>query len=157
MIKLPAMTAQLSDESWQKLAEETRCEVNRITNLRNLLNLQDLADIAVACDPQSIIDKMGRTQDTFMNLGERYPALARGVSQQKYSSFAERFGLWDHHDRKRTWSFGSCQNGDGGGWCWEVIKSKHVRAFVQKVGLHGSKMAGSRTGLRGVLHSITRG
>jgi len=25
-------------------------------------------------------------------------------------------------------------NGDGGGWCWEVIKSKHVRAFVQKVG-----------------------
>jgi hypothetical protein len=69
MIKLPAMTAQLSDESWQKLAEETRCEVNRITNLRNLLNLQDLADIAVACDPQSIIDKMGRTQDTFMNLG----------------------------------------------------------------------------------------
>jgi len=85
MINLPAMTAQLSGDAWQKLAEETRCELVRVTNLRNLLNVEDLADIAVACDRKALLTKWVDLRDTFMNLGERYRALAREVSQQNGS------------------------------------------------------------------------
>jgi hypothetical protein len=88
-----AMTAQLSDEYWQKLAEETRREVgrevDRITNLRNLLNLQDLADRAVECDRKALLAKCVELRNTFMDLGDRYRALARKASQQKHGSFAK--------------------------------------------------------------------
>jgi hypothetical protein len=84
-----AMTAQLSDEYWQKLAEETRREVDRITNLRNLLNLQDLADRAMECDCKALLAKCVELRSTFMDLGDRYRALARKALQQKHGSFAK--------------------------------------------------------------------
>jgi hypothetical protein len=83
-----AMTAQPSDEYWQKLADETRREVGRITNLRNLLNLQDLADRAVECDRKALLAKCIELRNT-LDLGERYRELARKASQQKQGSFAK--------------------------------------------------------------------
>jgi hypothetical protein len=85
----PAMTAQLSDEYRQKLAGETRREVDQITNVRNLLNAQDLADKAIECDRKALLAKCGELRNTFMDLGERYRALAQKSSQQKHRSFAE--------------------------------------------------------------------
>src|SRR5437764_11088217 len=84
-----AMTAQLSDEYWQKLAEETRREIDRITNVRNLLNLQDLADSAVEYDRKALLAKWVELRNTFIDLGERYRALARKASQQKHGSFCQ--------------------------------------------------------------------
>jgi hypothetical protein len=49
------MTAQFSNEYWQKLAEETRREIDRITDIRNLLNPRDLADRAVECDRKALL------------------------------------------------------------------------------------------------------
>jgi hypothetical protein len=55
----PSMITQLSDDAeyWQELAEETRREVDRITNLRNLLNLKDLAEKAEECDRKALLAK----------------------------------------------------------------------------------------------------
>jgi hypothetical protein len=85
----PAVTAQLSNEYWQKLAEETRAEVDRITKVRNLLNFQDLADKAIECDRKALLAKCVELRNTFMDLGERYRGLARKASQQKHCSFAD--------------------------------------------------------------------
>jgi hypothetical protein len=83
------MTTQLTDQSWQKLAEETRREIDRITNIRNLLNPQELADRAVQCDRKALLAKWVELRNTFIDLGERYRALARKASQQKHPSFAK--------------------------------------------------------------------
>src|SRR5262249_29956016 len=74
---------------WQILAEETRREVDRITNLRNLLNRQDLADKAVECDRKALLAKCVELRNTFIDLGDRYRALARTASQQKRGSFGK--------------------------------------------------------------------
>jgi hypothetical protein len=89
MINLPAITAQLSDESWQKLAEETQREIDRIT--RNLLNPQELADRAVECDRKALRAKWAELRNTFIDLAERYRALAR--KQQKPSFAKPRIGM----------------------------------------------------------------
>jgi hypothetical protein len=91
MINLPATTAQLSDVSWQKLAEETQREIDRITNIRNLLNPQELADRAVECDRKALRAKWAELRNTFIDLGERYRALAR--KQQKPSFATPRIGM----------------------------------------------------------------
>ena len=83
MINLPAITAQLSDESWQKLAQETQREIDRTTNIRNLLNPQELADRAVECDRKALRAKWAELRNTFIDLADRYRALAR--KQQKPS------------------------------------------------------------------------
>ena len=86
-----AMTAQLSDEYWQKLAEETRREVDRITNLRNLLNLQDLADRAMECDRKALLAKCVELRNTFMDLAEQYRVLAWKVkASQKEHSYSAK-------------------------------------------------------------------
>ena len=82
------MMIKLSDEYWQRLADETRREVDRTTNLRNLLNPQDLADKAVECDRKALLAKCVGLRNTFIDLGDRYRALARKASQQKRDSFA---------------------------------------------------------------------
>jgi hypothetical protein len=89
MINLPAITAQLSDESWQKLAEETQREIDRLT--RNLLNPQELADRAVECDRKALRAKWAELRNTFIDLAERYRALAR--KQQKPSFAKPRIGM----------------------------------------------------------------
>jgi hypothetical protein len=86
MINLPAITAQLSDESWQKLAEETQREIDRITNIRNLLNPQELAERAVECDRKALRARWAELRNTFIDLAERYRALAR---KQQKPSFAK--------------------------------------------------------------------
>ncbi len=83
------MTAQLSDEYWQKLAEETRREIDRITNIRNVLNPQDLADRAVECDRKALLTKWVELRNTFIDVGEQYRALARKASQQKHPCLAK--------------------------------------------------------------------
>jgi len=91
MINLPAITAQLSDAPWQKLAEETQREIDRITNIRNLLNPQELADRAVECDRKALRAKWTELRNTFIDLAERYRALAR--KQQKPSFAKPRIGM----------------------------------------------------------------
>ena len=81
-----AMTVQLCDDYWQKLAEETQREIDRITNIRNLLNPQELTDRAVECDRKALLAKWVELRNTFIDLGERYRALARKASQQKHPS-----------------------------------------------------------------------
>ena len=81
-----AMTVQLCDDYWQKLAEETQREIDRITNIRNLLNPQELTDRAVECDRKALLAKWVELRNTFIDLGERYRALARKASQPKHSS-----------------------------------------------------------------------
>ena len=83
------MTTQFSNEYWQKLAEETRREIDRITDIRNLLNPRDLADRAVECDRKALTAKWVELRNTFIDLGERYRALARKASQQKAPSFTK--------------------------------------------------------------------
>jgi hypothetical protein len=87
------MITQLSDvsEYWQKLAEETRREVDRITNVRNLLNLKDLAEKAEECDRKALLAKRAELRNTFMDLAEQYRVLAGKVkaSQNEHSSSAK--------------------------------------------------------------------
>jgi hypothetical protein len=83
--------AQLSDKYWQKLAEETRREVDRITNLRNLLNLKDFAQKAEECDRKALLAKRAELRNTFMDLAEQYRVLAWKVkaSQKEHASSAK--------------------------------------------------------------------
>jgi hypothetical protein len=84
-------TAQLSDEYWQKLAEDTRREVDRITNFRNLLNLKDLAEKAEECDRKALLAKRAELRNTFMDLAEQYRFLTLKVkaSQKEHASSAK--------------------------------------------------------------------
>jgi hypothetical protein len=87
------MITQLSDDAeyWQELAEETRREVDRITNLRNLLNLKDLAEKAEECDRKALLAKRAELRNTFMDLAEQYRVLAlkAKASQKEHSSSAK--------------------------------------------------------------------
>jgi hypothetical protein len=84
------MTTQFSDECWQILADATRREVDRMTNLRNLLNVTDLAEKAMECDGKALRAKRAELRHTFMDLAERYRDLAAKVqaSQKTYASSA---------------------------------------------------------------------
>src|SRR3954453_4094589 len=84
-------TAQLSDEYWQKLAEDTRREVDRITNLRNLLDVKDLAEKAEECDRKALLAKRAELRNTFMDLAEQYRFLTLKVkgSQKEHASSAK--------------------------------------------------------------------
>jgi hypothetical protein len=84
------MTAQFSHECWQILADATRREVDRMTNLRNLLSVTDLAEKTKECEVKALMAKRAELRNTFMDLAERYRVLAAKVqaSQEGYASSA---------------------------------------------------------------------
>jgi hypothetical protein len=111
------MTAQLSDEYWQKLAEETGREVDRITNVRNLLNLKDLAEKAEECDRKALLAKRAELRNTFMDLAEQYRVLALEVkaSQKEHASSAKPLveKIATHRLAERLSLFGGVRPTDG--------------------------------------------
>jgi hypothetical protein len=89
------MTTQFSDECWQILADATRREVDRMTNLRNLLNVTDLAEKAMECDGKALRAKRAELRHTFMDLAERYRVLAAKVqASQKDVCLFRQAGLF---------------------------------------------------------------